>query len=306
MRQMDKLSAIKAFISVVENGSFAEAARKIGQSRSSINRSVINLEDEISVSLLNRTTRSVTITPSGKAYYERAKIILDDLTEMEESIQSEHDKPTGEISINAPLDFGILHLSSAIIDFMKMYPDIRIQLFLSDEKIDPVSSGFDMTIRISEPSGSLSLIEHEIVVARRVLCASPAYLKHNGEPKDIKELKNFPCLHYGNLPTGNIWAFTGPEGNTNILVKGVMCSNNAQVLCDAALANMGIALLPTFIAGKEIQTGRLQTILNKYQAPEIKLCLLYTPNRHLSVRIRLFVEFLQERYGSDPYWDLVT
>lgn len=291
---------------MVEHCSFAEAARKLGQSRSSINRLVINLEDELSVSLLNRTTRRVTITPSGKAYYERAKMILDDLTEMEESIQSDHDRPTGEIRINAPMDFGLLHLSSAIIDFMKMYPDIRVQLFLSDEKIDPVSSGFDMTIRIAEPSGSLSLIEHEVVVARRVLCASPAFIKQNGEPKDIKELKKLPCLHYGNLPTGNIWALKGPQGDTNILVKGIMCSNNAQVLCDAALANMGIALLPTFIAGKEIQTGRLQTILNEYQAPEIKLCLLYPSNRHLSVRIRLFVEFIQDRYGSDPYWDLVT
>jgi DNA-binding transcriptional LysR family regulator len=149
------------------------------------------------------------------------------------------------------------------------------------------------------------MIEHQIVEARRVICASPEFLKRNGGLKTPADLTNMPCLHYGNLPTGSTWRLTGPEGSKETQVNGVLCSNNAEVLRDAAVKGLGLALLPTFIVGAELQTGRLVTVLNDYKAPRIFLCLLYPPSRHLSARIRLLVEFFYERFGDRPYWDLV-
>jgi len=302
---MDKLVSLQTFIRVVEDGSFAAAARKIGQSRSQVNRAVAALEDDLGVQLLNRTTRQVSVTPSGQAYYQRAKGILADLGEAEESIRESRETPSGDIRINAPMSFGTLHLGPALVDFAGLYPDIRVELALNDHFIDPVADGFDMTVRISRPSETLALIDHEIIPIKRVLCASPGFIHTHGEPDDIRALTTLPCLHYGNLPSGASWKMTGPDGPVAVQVNGVFCCNNAEVLRDAALAGLGIAEIPTFIAGPELQTGRLVTILCDYTPPELFLYLLYPPSRQLSSRIRLLVDFMHDRFGGQPRWDLV-
>ncbi|MFH1806739.1 MAG: LysR family transcriptional regulator [Pseudomonadota bacterium] len=302
---MDKLAGLQAFIRVVEAGSFAAAARDIGQSRSQVNRAVIALEEDLGVQLLNRTTRQVAATPSGRAFYGRAKSILADLREAEEAIGESRDTPSGDIRINAPMSFGTLHLGPALVEFARRYPAIRVELALSDRFIDPVADGFDMTVRISQPTETLALIDHEIIPVRRVICASPDFLKRVGAPTDAKDLTRLPCLHYGNLPAGSTWKLKGPDGWVSVQVDGVFCCNNAEVLCDAAVAGLGITPLPTFIAGPDLQTGRLVTILQDYAMPELMLYLLYPPSRQLSARIRLLVDFLYERFGGQPQWDLI-
>lgn len=302
---MDKLASLQSFIRVVEDGSFAAAARTVGQSRSQVNRAVVALEDDLGVQLLNRTTRQVSVTPSGKAFYQRAKGILADLGEAEDSIRESRDRPAGDIRINAPMSFGTLHLGPALVDFAKRYPDIRVDLKLDDHFIDPVADGFDMTVRISRPAETLALIDHEIIPIRRVMCASPEFIKTHGEPTDIRDLARLPCLHYGNLLSGSSWKLTGPDGPVAVQVNGVFCCNNAEVLRDAAIAGLGIAEMPTFIAGPELQTGRLVTVLCDYVPAEIFLYLLYPPSRQLASRIRLLVEFIHERFGDQPRWDLV-
>lgn len=302
---MDKLASLQTFIRVVEDGSFAAAARTIGQSRSQVNRAVVALEDDLGVQLLNRTTRQVSVTPSGQAYYQRAKAILADLTEAEDSIRESRETPTGDIRINAPMSFGTLHLGPALVDFARLYPDIRVELALNDHFIDPVADGFDITVRISRPTETLALIDHEIIPMKRVLCASPEFIHKHGEPRDIRDLATLPCLHYGNLPSGAAWKLTGPDGPVAVQVNGVFCCNNAEVLRDAAVAGLGIAELPTFIAGAELQTGRLVTVLCDYAPPELFLSLLYPPSRQLSSRIRLLVDFMHDRFGGQPRWDLV-
>ncbi|WP_417625414.1 LysR family transcriptional regulator [Paremcibacter congregatus] len=302
---MDKLVSLQNFIRVVEDGSFAAAARTVGQSRSQVNRAVAALEDDLGVQLLNRTTRQVSVTPTGQAFYQRAKGILADLGDAEESIRESRDKPAGDIRINAPMSFGTLHLGPALVEFARAYPDIRVELALDDHFIDPVADGFDMTVRISRPSETLALIDHEIVPVRRVLCASPDFVREYGEPKDLRDLTHLPCLHYGNLPSGASWKMTGPNGPAAVQVNGVFCCNNAEVLRDAALAGLGIAELPTFIAGPELQTGRLVTVLCDYAPAELFLYLLYPPSRQLASRIRLLVEFIHDRFGDHPRWDLV-
>lgn len=302
---MDKFSSLTAFTKVVEEGSFAAAARALGLSRSQVNKSVINLEEHLGVQLLNRTTRAVAATPSGQAFYERARAILSDLAEAECAVSEDRDEPRGQLNINAPMSFGILHLGPALSDFMLRYPKISVELVLNDRFVDPVSEGFDVTVRIAAEADVSSLIDHQIVETKRVICASPDLLKRIGEPTTPADLAAAPCLHYGHLPTGRTWRLIGPEGVVDTQVNGVFCSNNGEVLREAAVKGLGITKLPTFIVGSELQAGRLVTVLQDYKAPSIYLTLLYPPNRHLSTRIRLLVAFLYERFGDRPYWDLV-
>ena len=210
----------------------------------------------------------------------------------------------GLLRINAPMSFGTLHLARAVADFMEKYPDLRIQLLLSDQQVDPVQEGFDVTLRIADLPSS-SMIARRIAPARRAICASPSDLARHGTPKHPDDLRGHACLTYGHLATGNQWKLTGPDGDHWIAIPWTLCTNNAEVLRDAAVQGRGIALLPTFIAGADFQQGRLATILPGYQAPEISIYAIYPATRHLSLKVRVFIDFLVERFGGRPYWDLV-
>jgi DNA-binding transcriptional LysR family regulator len=214
-------------------------------------------------------------------------------------------EPRGILRVNAPMSFGTLHLGRAIADFMEKYPDLKIQLDLSDQQIDPVQEGFDLTLRIADLPSS-SMIARKIAPALRVICASPAYLERRGMPKHPDELRQHDCLAYGHLATGNQWKLTGPDGDHWIHIPWKLCTNNAEVLRDAAVKGHGIALLPTFIAGSDLQKGSLRTILVEYKAPDISVYAVYSQTRHLSVKVRVFVDFLVERFGRRPHWDLVV
>lgn len=301
---MDKLNSIRAFTKVVQHSSFAAAARDLRLSRSAVSKYVMELEQELGVQLLSRTTRSVTATENGQAYYERCLAILSDLEEADLSATRLQAEVRGLLRINAPMSFGTLHLARAVADFMEKYPDLRIQLLLSDQQVDPVQEGFDVTLRIADLPSS-SMIARRIAPARRAICASPSYLARHGTPKHPDDLRGHACLTYGHLATGNQWKLTGPDGDHWIAIPWTLCTNNAEVLRDAAVQGRGIALLPTFIAGADFQQGRLATILPGYQAPEISIYAIYPETRHLSLKVRVFIDFLVERFGGRPYWDLV-
>ena len=302
---MDRFENIRAFVKVVDHGGFAAAARKIGMSRSAVNKHVHNLEDRLGAQLLTRSTRKVTPTETGYAYYERCVAILGELEAAEAAVSALHEDARGTLKINAPMTFGTMHLSRVVADFMARHPDLRIELTLTDRITDPVEEGADVTIRISRPLEGSHLIVHEIVETRAVLCASPDYVRLNGEPSHPSDLGDHACLHYGYLATGNTWTFTGPDGEHPVHVNGVLCSNNGTILRDAAIAGRGIAFLPTFIVGADLQEGRLRSILTGYATPRLSISVLYPPSRHLSAKIRLFTEFMAERFAGRPYWDLV-
>ena len=302
---MDKFASLRAFTTVVEENGFAPAARALGMSRSQVNKLVIALEEHLGAQLLNRTTRKIAPTPGGRALYERARAILDDLAEAEAAFHDEQEEAQGDFRINAPMSFGTLHLADAIADFMTRHPKIRVEMVLNDRKVDPVSEGFDITVRIGEPLDTLALIDHRIVEAKRAICASPAFLAAHGEPKTPADLQTLPCLHYGAAGVAETWKLDGPDGAREVRINSVMGSNNGEALRSAAVKGVGLAMLPTFIVGAELQSGRLMSVLPDYQASSLEICLLYSPNRHLSARIRLFVDFFYERFGDRPYWDLV-
>lgn len=298
---MDKLDSLKAFTKVVQHGSFSEAARELRLSRSAVSKYVGELEQQLGVQLLVRTTRSVAATASGLAYYERAKAILADLEEADLAVTHLQAEPRGLLRVNAPMSFGTLHLGRAVADFMARHPDLQLQLLLTDAVVDPVQEGFDVTIRIADLPSS-SLIARKIAPAMPVACAAPHYLAEHGTPLHPRDLRRHRCLAYGQITTGNTWRLTGADGDHVIHLPWSLCANNGEVLRDAAVAGLGIALLPTFIAGPDLDRGRLQPVLADYRANDLSIYAIYPPTRHLSSKVRLFIDFLVDRFGK-PGWD---
>ena len=295
---MDKFASLEAFTQVVQSGGFAAAARKMGVSRSTVNKLVINLENELKVQLLQRSTRQVNPTPTGLAFYERCLNILAELEAAELAVSALQTTPKGTFKINAPMSFGTLFLGKAIADFTAQYPELQVQLTLDDRFIDPIAEGYDLTIRISRPETSPSSIYQTIAPVARVLCAAPDYLAKHGVPNHPEQLKEHSCLHYGQIVTGNQWHFIQGDREYRVTVTGVLCSNNGEVLKDAAVGGLGIAMLPSFIVQNELDSGRLSIVLSEYQLPAIELCVIYPLNRHLNTKIKLFVEFFRDRFSN--------
>jgi DNA-binding transcriptional LysR family regulator len=299
---MDRFESLRIFVKVVQHGGFAAAAREMQLSRSAVSKAVIDLETGLGAQLLVRTTRSASPTESGLAYYERAVAILAEVEEADAMVSRLNAEPRGLLRVNAPMSFGTLHLAPVVADFMETYPQLKIQLVLSDQQIDPVQEGFDVTLRIADLPSS-SLIARKIAPARRVICAAPAYLQRRGTPRHPDELRHHECLTYGHLATGSQWKLTGPDGEHWIPVSWTLCSNNAEVLSDAAVRGRGIALLPTFIAGPNLRSGALHVVLSDYKPPELAVFAIYPPTRHLSVKARAFIDFLAERFAGRTPWD---
>lgn len=301
---MDRFAALDAFTHIVETGSFTAAAQALGLTRAAVSRQVRVLEDRLGSRLLNRTTRRVSLTEAGHAYYETARRVLGDLAEAEAGIAQLTDAARGLLRIDAPMSFGTLHLAPAIAEFMARYPDVVVQLALNDRFVDIVEEGFDIGLRIGRLEDS-SLIARRVVESRRVLCAAPDYLTVHGRPEVPRDLRHHRILHYGYLESGATWRLSGKDGDHSVQIQAALCANNGEVLRDAAVAGQGIALLPTFIAGGALQTGSLVTVLSDYRPPEAALYALYPPNRYLAAKVRLFIDFLVERFGGRPHWDLV-
>jgi len=302
MEPMDKLEAMNAFAKVVATGSYAEAARRLGLTRSAVSKAVMELEQILGARLLDRTTRRVTPTEAGLAYYERATAIVADVEETELQISRLHDEPRGILKINAPMSFGILYLAEAVAEFMRRYPELRIELLLNDRFIDPLEEGVDVTVRIGSLSDS-SLIARRLAPARLALVASREYIAQHGTPVAPKDLANHRCLAYGHMAASSRWQLT--HGDTVISANYVstLCSNNGEVLRAAALAGNGIANLPTFLVGPDIAADRLQLVLPDYPPPSLGIFALYAPNRYLAAKTRLFIDFLSTRFGEKPNWD---
>ncbi|MEM8604934.1 MAG: LysR substrate-binding domain-containing protein, partial [Cyanobacteria bacterium P01_H01_bin.121] len=263
----------------------------------------------LGVQLLQRTTRKVSLTATGAAFHDRCLAILADLEEAELAITQLQAEPRGELRINAPLSFGELYVGPAIADFMAQYPQLRVQLTLEDRFIDPLAEGFDMVVRIAELSESPNLVVHTIAPAPRVLCAAPSYLDQQGTPQHPGELRQHACLHYGYLASGSTWKLIGPNGEQRVPIQSLLCSNNSEVLRQAAVKGLGIVLLPTFILANDLEAGHLQPILTDYAAPEIILSIIYPANRHLSTKVRLLREFLSDRFrelGLDQAYNLAA
>jgi DNA-binding transcriptional LysR family regulator len=299
---MDKLEAMNAFAKVVAAGSYAEAARRLGLTRSAVSKAVMELEQLLGARLLDRTTRRVTPTEAGLAYYERAAAILADVEETEIQISRLHDEPRGVLKINAPMSFGVMYLGEAVAEFMARYPELRIELVLNDRFIDPLEEGVDVTVRIGALADS-SLIARRLAPARLALVASPEYLARAGQPKTPVELRDHRCLAYGHMAAVHRWHLMQGSEAVTVQITSALCSNNGEVLRTAALAGNGIANLPTFLVGPDIASGKLVQVLPNSPPPELGIYALYAPNRYLAAKTRVFIDFVVARFGEEPAWD---
>ena len=299
---MDKLAAMNAFAKVVARGSFAEAGRTLGLTRSAVSKAVIELEQLLGVRLLARSTRHVAPTEAGRAYYERCLDVIARIEETELEVSRLHNEPRGVLRVNAPVSFGVLHLGPAIAEFLASHPDLRIELALNDRFVDPIEEGVDVTVRIAELADS-GLVARRLAPARRVLVASPAYLRSRGAPAGPAELAGHRCLNYGHTTVLQRWRLVQAGKPVDVPIGAVMCSNNGDVLRAAALAGQGIAKLPTFLVGEDIAARRLRPVLDAYPPTTLGIHALWAPSRYLAAKTRVFVDFLVERFGPQPAWD---
>ncbi len=299
---MDKLEAMNAFAKVVAAGSYAEAGRRLGLTRSAVSKAVMELEQLLGARLLDRTTRRVTPTEAGRAYYERCVAIVADVEETESQISRLNDSPRGTLRVNAPMSFGTRYLGAAVADFMAHYSELKLELILNDRFIDPLEEGVDVTVRIGSLSNS-SLIARRLAPARLALVASPAYIARHGAPDAPEDLSAHACLAYGHMATAQRWTLQSGKEAVSVSVESRLCSNNGDVLREAALKGNGITNLPTFLIGPDIAAGRLKVVLPDYPPSPLAIYAIYAPNRYLAAKSRVFIDFLVERFGEQPAWD---
>jgi len=302
---MGRLAAMQAFVRVAETRSFSEAARRLNLSKSVVSRQISALECDLGVRLFNRTTRALALTEIGSAYYERVSRILADIAETEQSVGHLQAAPRGRLRVNAPMSFGILHLAPALPDFLAAYPEVDVEMAMNDRTIDLLEEGFDLAIRIGRLSDS-SLVARRLAPVRIVVCAAPAYLAAHGAPQTPADLKNHDCLLYTNEDSPRDWRFTTPEGAPwAVEVKGRLAANNGDTLRVATLAGQGIARLPSFLVGQDLQAGTLVSLIPDYMQEDLAVHAVYPQARLLSPKVRAFIDFLAARFGPRPYWDLV-
>lgn len=302
---MDRFAAMEAFARVAEARSFSEAARRLRSSKSVVSRHVSALEAELGARLFHRTTRSLTLTEVGEGYYQKVARILADMDEANRSVSQLQAAPRGRLRVNAPMSFGFLHLAPAIPDFLNRYPEIEVDMTMNDRFVDLVDEGFDVAVRIARLADS-SLVARKLAPMRRVVCASPAYLAAHGTPVSPDDLKGHDCLCYSNLTLSEEWRFVAADGRPwPVEVQGRLRTNNGDALRVAALKGLGVINQPSFIVGGDLQSGTLVSVLTEFTPQDSAVHAVYPHSRHLSPKVRAFVDFLADRFGPRPYWDMV-
>jgi DNA-binding transcriptional LysR family regulator len=290
---MDKIANMQAFAAVAHSGSFAEGARHLNIANSVISKRIKDLEDFLGAQLFLRTTRKVTLTETGQGYLDHVQRILDELEEVESGIRYETQKPVGSIKLTAPLSFGLKTLAPALASYLAKCPDVSIKTYLSDRRVDLVAEGYDLAIRIGALEDS-TLIAKKLCGGRRVVCASPAYLKKFGKPKTPADLKTHNCLSYINLAEGKAWPFLVDGQKIWQPVHGNFLSDNGDLLHQAAVAGGGISLLPTFIIGESLKSKVLQIVLDDFEEKDFDIYAVYQPTKHVSIKIRTLIDHLTQ------------
>jgi DNA-binding transcriptional LysR family regulator len=298
---MDSLNAMEVFVRVVQSGSFSEAARALSLTPSAVSKQVSRLEDRLGARLINRTTRRLGLTEEGTAFFDRAQRILADVSEAEQAVTHLHGAPRGTLKLNAPVVFGRMHIAPLIPTFLQQHREVRIDFTVNDRFVDLLEEGLDLVIRIGELKDS-SLIARRLATNRRVVVASPEYLERHGRPERPRDLAAHNCIVYLYRSTKNLWPFDGPEGPESVEVRGDIEANNAEVILELVRSGQGIALLPTWLVAQCLRQGHLQQVLKGYAAADSQIYAVYPPGRHLSPKVRAFVDHLVQHFKTSPLW----
>lgn len=298
---MDRLAEMEAFVQVVDQGGFTEAAKRLAVSKSAVSKHVAALESRLAVRLLNRTTRRVSPTEIGLVYYDRAKIVLKEAAEAENLVTAMQAAPRGALRVSAPVSFGTRHLSVAVAEFLVAYPEVEVHLVLDDRFVEIVAEGYDLAVRIGALVDS-SLRVRKLAESGMHLVASPDYLARAGTPASIDDMSAHQLLHYSNLSTGNAWRLKSASGQERqIRVGGRLTANNGESLSRAAEASLGIAMQPSFILGDALREGRLVEVLPTARPDAVGIYAVYPPGRFTQPKLRVFIDFLADRFkGMGP------
>jgi DNA-binding transcriptional LysR family regulator len=297
---MTSIADLEIFARVVSAGSLSAAGRELGLSPAVVSKRLRKLEDRLGTRLLQRTTRQIALTEAGQGFYERVVAVIAGIEEAEAFVTRRSTEPRGTLKISAPTSFGRMHVAPHLEAFMRANGDLAINLVLSDEFVDIVGDGFDLAIRIAELSDS-SLVARRLAPVERFLVAAPSYLARHGTPCGIADLENHVCLPaHNNEP----WRLEGPEGALVYRAEGPLQTNSSEVLREAALAGLGIALRSTWDIGPELAAGRLARVLPDYRASRnVAIHAVYPSRRFLPAKVRLFIDYLAALYGPTPYWE---
>ena len=300
---MDRLTEMEAFIRVVELGGFTDAARKMGVSKSAVSKHVAALEARLGARLLNRTTRRVSPTEIGLAYYDRATRVISDAVEADAMASSMQATPKGELRVSGPLSFGVRHLAPAVGAFLTEYPEVSARVSLDDRFVELVAEGYDLAIRIGALPDS-SLMAKKLAESAMLLIASPDYLARNGAPETVEALADHQLLHYSNLSSGNAWKLRGPNGEERqVRATGRLTLNNGDALLSAAEEGLGVVLSPAFICSEALRAGRAVEVCPRCRPEPIGIWAVYPSGRFLQPKLRVFIDFLSERFrGMGPDW----
>jgi DNA-binding transcriptional LysR family regulator len=299
---MGRLEEMVAFLRTAEAQSFTAAAQRLGLSKSMVSQRVADLELRLGVRLLNRTTRRLSLTEAGQSFLEGAGRALREVEEAEEAAGRHGSALHGTLRIAAPLSFALLHLRPAMLEFMTTHPQLEVYLDMDDRIVDLIQGGYDMALRIGRLPDS-SLIARRLAPSRTVVCASPAYLIERGRPDHPAQLSGHECLLYTGAARSDSWSFRIDGQWVSIPVSGRLHANNGDLLLSAAIAGVGIALLPSFIVGAALERGELTCLLEGFATPDGAIHAVYPPSRQVPQRVRAFSDFLGERIGGNPYWD---
>ena len=294
---MDRFTAMSVFAKVVELGSFARAAGRLELSTSAVSRQVADLEAHLQTRLLNRTTRKLSLTESGHAFYERCIQVLADLDEAEQSAAQTSLVPRGTIKLTCGHSFGLLHLAPAMAEYLVRNPEVKFDVSLSDRVVDLVEEGFDLGVRIGA-LGPANLIARKIGETGLVACASKAYLKVHGMPKTPEDLARHNCVTYAYVPDSNLWRFRDVDGAEHtVTVSGNLHANNGDLLTQAAVNGIGIVYEPEFIVGPALAAKKLVRLLEGFEPVPLGIYAVYASRKHLSAKVRSFVDFLAQRFA---------
>ena len=294
---MDRIAAMSAFVRVVESGSFVGAAERLALSTSSLSRLVAELEAHLGARLLQRTTRRLSLTDAGQAYYERCVQLLADLEEAEAAAGVAAASPKGKIRLTCSYFIGIHRIAPAIARFAARYPEVRFDVSVSDRVVDLVEEGFDLAVRVGAP-GSEQLVARRLGRIEMWLAAAPAYLATHGRPQSPDDLTGHRLLSYANVASPYLWRLVGPGGESReVAVRGPLHANSGEVLTAAAAAGLGINCEPDFMVAPLIAAGALERVLPDWSGPGSDILVVYPSRRHLSAKVRLFVEHLLHEFS---------
>lgn len=302
---IDLLAGMRVFTAVVEAGSFAGAADKLDLSRGMATRYLAQLEGHLGARLLNRTTRRLSLTEAGGDYYQRASQVLAMVEEAGNSVTQAALVPRGTLRVTTSVGFGVPHLGLAIAEYLRCHPGVEVEVTLNERAVDLVEEGFDLSIRVARQVDP-GLVARRLTGARTVACASPGYLKKHGIPRSPEQLAGHNCMTYLHTNWRNEWRFRRAGVERKVRISGNLRGNNGNILVNAAVDGLGVILEPDFLVSEALRRKRLVRILSDWETDELSVFAVYPNRKFLPPKVRSFIDFLAERVGSKPYWDLHT